>query len=177
MRTAFRYVATALAGVVLYGCSVPVMMTRPVAVPRSVAVAPAHTTDLVFNKTKILRITGNGEKEIQATVRWGNGYVAITPKSQLEREIYPDLTMRVPYSSMSNLEYSNSKHWRVAAAILFSPWTLFSKRKHHYFSFTYEKGAGKRDAVILRIDKKEEKSYRKRVPLITGLELTELAEE
>jgi hypothetical protein len=75
------------------------------------------------------------------------------------------------------LEYSNSKHWRVAAAILFSPLTLFSKRKHHYFSFTFEKNGGERDAVILRIDKKEEKSYRKRVPQSTGLKLTVIADE
>lgn len=31
--------------------------------------------------------------------------------------------------------------------------------------------AGKKHAVILRIDKKEEKLYRRHVPLLTGLEL------
>jgi hypothetical protein len=139
--------------------------------------APAVAADLIFQKTKLVHATGEGEKEIGAVVAWGDDQVKITLKSKLDRKKYPDVEFSIPYSSMSNLEYSNSKHWRVAAALLVSPLTLFSKRKHHYFSFTYIKKNEKKDAIILRIDKKEERTYRTRVPLITGLELKEIKEE
>lgn len=138
-----------------------------------IAFAPVQGANIVFKKTKIVHTTDDGEKEIQAIVTWSDDHVSITPKSKKERKQYPELTMEIPYTKMFDLEYSNSRHWRVAAALLVSPLTLFSKRKHHYFSFAYEKGEGKRDAMILRVDKKEEKTYRKRIPLITGLELTE----
>ncbi|MGA1196776.1 MAG: hypothetical protein ACO36I_09795 [Candidatus Latescibacterota bacterium] len=65
----------------------------------------------------------------------------------------------------------------MAAALLISPLMLFSKRKHHWFSFNYEDENEKKQSVLLRLDKKEERLYRRIVPTLTGLELKEIIED
>ena len=78
---------------------------------------------------------------------------------------------------MSHLTYERSKHSRVVASILVSPWTLLSKRKHHWFSWSYVDGEGVKRFALLRIDKEEQLIYRHRVPVLTGLELESVIEE
>ena len=160
---------------------------------------PVEADDLVFKKTKIVHSDGEDTKEIEVIVTWKDDHVEIVPVKKIRRELpaqgdagmftrrksrktvwvdaYPELNLRIPYDRMFNLSYEYSKHWRVVSAILISPWTLFSKRKHHWFSFAYETAGGKRDAIVFRIDKREQLSYRRRVPALTGLDLTEHTED
>ena len=78
---------------------------------------------------------------------------------------------------MSDLTYERSKHSRIVSAILLSPLVLFSKRKHHWLSWNFTDKKGEKHSVLLRIDKKEERIYRKQVPAITGLELETVIED
>ena len=137
----------------------------------------AVAQDLVFTKTKFVITHGEMTKQVPAIVTWGEDKVQIEIKSKISKKKYGEYERTIPYDKMSDLTYEYSKHWRVVGAILLTPWVLFSKRKHHWFSFTYEKENGKKDAIVLRIDKKEELTYRRRVPPLTGLELTEHIEK
>jgi hypothetical protein len=127
--------------------------------------------NLVFTKTKIVAPEGEKTKQIKVIVTWKDSSVAIRLKEPKKLQRYGHLETEIAYKTMSNLTYEYSKHWRVVSAILLNPLALFSRRKHHWFSFTYKDADGKSDAMVLRLDKKEELSYRRRVPALTGLEL------
>ena len=130
--------------------------------------------DLIFGKSKIVVVDRDGktrQKKKKAIVAWGDSTVSLRFKDGDDSVRYREYEGIIRYDSMSDLTYSHTKHWRVASAILLSPLTLFSRRKHHWFSWNYVDDAGKKHAVILRIDKREEKLYRRHVPLLTGLEL------
>lgn len=131
----------------------------------------AYAEDLTFKKTKIVVVDGDKTKQVPVIVTWSDSTVSFRLKKSSDLAKYGQVEREIPYSGMSNLTYEHSKHWRVASAILLSPLTLFSRRKHHWFSFEYKDESGKSDAVVLRIDKKEELIYRRRVPALTGLKL------
>lgn len=127
--------------------------------------------DLVFGKSKIVVIDRGETKQKKVIVTWGDSTVSLRFKDGDDSIRYPGYEGIIRYDRMSDLTYSHSKHWRVVSAILLSPVTLFSRRKHHWFSWNYVDDADKKHSIILRIDKKEEKIYRRQVPLLTGLEL------
>ena len=127
--------------------------------------------DLVFGKSKIVVLDRGKTKQLKAIVSWGDSTVSLRFKDGDDSVRFPEYEGTIRYDRMSDLTYSHSKHWRVASAILLSPLTLFSRRKHHWFSWNYVDDAGKKHSVILRIDKREEKLYRRHVPALTGLEL------
>jgi len=133
--------------------------------------------DLIFEKTKIVALQGEKMEQIDVIVSWKSDKVEIELKDRGKKKKYGYLETEIPYDKMSDLTYEYSKHWRVVSAILVTPWLLFSKRKHHWYSFKYKNAEDKEDAVVLRIDKKEVLLYKRRVPAICGLELTEHIED
>ena len=145
----------------------------PISVILVLALLPdaVQARDLIFGKSKIVVIDRGKTKQVKAIVAWGDSTVSLRFKDGDDSVRYPEYESIVRYDRMSGLTYSHSKHWRVVSAILLSPLTLFSRRKHHWFSWNYVDDAGKKHSVILRIDKKEEKLYRRHVPVLTGLEL------
>ena len=145
----------------------------PISVILVLALLPdsAQARDLIFGKSKVVVIDRGKTKQVKAIVAWGDSTVSLRFKDGDDSVRYPEYEIIVRYDRMSDLTYSHSKHWRVVSAILLSPLTLFSRRKHHWFSWNYVDDAGKKHSVILRIDKKEEKLYRRHVPVLTGLEL------
>lgn len=132
--------------------------------------------DLTFKKTKVVAIEGDKTKEIKAIITWGQDKVTVKLQKFKDRRKYADLEGTFLYKQMSDLTYERSKHSRIATAILLSPLVLFSRRKHHWFSWNYVNDDGKKSSVLLRIDKKEEKIYRRQVPNLTELELEEIIE-
>ena len=135
------------------------------------AAAAVGTGDLVFKKTKIVVFEGEKTHEKKAIVTWGEKSVTLQFKNGMDRNRYPEYEMTCAYDKMSDLAYERSKHSRIATAILISPLALFSKRKHHWLSWNFEDDKGEKRSVLLRLDKKEERIYRQRVPNLTGLEL------
>ena len=129
--------------------------------------------DTAFKKTKIVVVEDGKTKEIQSLITWKASEVVI----EVKEKKFKDLSVTVPYSQMSDLTYERSKHSRMAAALLISPLMLFSKRKHHWFSFNYVNANEKKQSILLRVDKKEERLYRRIVPTLTGLELEEIIED
>ena len=128
--------------------------------------------ETLYSERARIAVIDRGEtKEKKAIVAWGDSTVSLRFKDGEDSVRYPGYEVIIRYDRMSDLTYSHSKHWRVVSAILLSPVTLFSRRKHHWLSWNYVDDAGKKHSVILRIDKKEEKLYRRQVPVLTGLEL------
>jgi hypothetical protein len=62
-------------------------------------------------------------------------------------------SMKIPYASISELEYGQKAGRRVAVAVLVSPFALFSKKRNHYLTITYKDDAGKEQAAIFELGK------------------------
>ena len=137
----------------------------------------AEARDLVFKKTKIVVIAGDKTHEKKAVVTWGDSTVVVRFQSGKDAARYPGYEGVFRYDRMSDMVYERSKHSRIATAILLSPIALFSKRKHHWFSWNYVDADSSKRSVLLRIDKKEERLYRRQVPILTGLKLETVIED
>ena len=83
---------------------------------------------------------------------------------------YSDRT-EISYGKINKMVYERSSHSRLAAAILVSPLALFIKRKHHWFTFHYETEDSTKTAILLRLDKKDEKKFRHGAPVKTGKDM------
>ncbi len=58
-----------------------------------------------------------------------------------------------PYSAITGLEYGQKAGRRVAVAVLISPLALFSKKRNHYLTITYNDAAGKEQAAVFELGK------------------------
>lgn len=61
--------------------------------------------------------------------------------------------LRIPYAAIRELEYGQKAGRRVAMAVLVSPWALFSKKRNHYLTLTYEDDAGREQAAVFELGK------------------------
>ena len=121
--------------------------------------------DVTFKKTKLVLIDDDGDtKEIKVNVIFKDDRLHIRVKNRK----YIAQNQTIPYSVMENLIYERSKHRRLV---------LVSKRKHHWFSFDYQIPSYSKRTVLLRLDKSEERLFRKIVPQRTGKELEVLLED
>lgn len=62
-------------------------------------------------------------------------------------------TIRIPYKSITELEYGQQAGRRVAVAILVSPLALFSKKRKHYLTIAYKDAKGLEQAAIFELGK------------------------
>ena len=122
-------------------------------------------TNVVFKKSKVVVFSEDKSKsdERKAIITFGDSTVVI----QGQDKKYSDRT-EISYDKISKMIYERSSHSRVAAAILVSPLALFVKRKHHWFTFHYETEDSTKTAILLRLDKKDEKQFRQWAPVKTG---------
>ncbi len=127
---------------------------------------------MTFMKSKIVIIDDDKTYEKKAIIKWGYDKVTVKFQSHESRFNYPEYEVTSDYDKISDLTYERTSHWRVVSAILWLPLVLFSKRKHRWFSWNDKDAEGNKRSVLLRIDKNEEKIYRRQVPSITGLELS-----
>jgi hypothetical protein len=59
--------------------------------------------------------------------------------------------IRVPYSTITNLEYGQRVDRRYLAAILISPLLLLSKRHTHFLTVGYTDSGGKQQAMVFEV--------------------------
>ena len=114
--------------------------------------------DVIFKKSKVVVFPEDSDsksKEQKAFVTFGDSMVVV----QGTTDDYVDRTL-IPYKKIDQMLYERSSHSRIAAAILLSPFALFVKRKHHWFTFHYELEDSTKAFLLLRLDKKEEKRFR-----------------
>ena len=90
---------------------------------------------------------------------------------------FPSRKREIAYADLKKLNGEYSKHGRVASAILLTPWTLFSRPKHHWFTIEYSEAEGKGNAVLLLIGKREELTYIRALPSKTGVEFQDIIED
>lgn len=64
-----------------------------------------------------------------------------------------DTKVSFPYSAITGLEYGQKAGRRVAVAVLVSPLALFSKKRNHYLTVTYNDAAGKEQAAVFELGK------------------------
>jgi hypothetical protein len=58
-----------------------------------------------------------------------------------------------PYASVTGLEYGQKAGRRVAVAVLVSPLALFSKKRNHYLTITFNDASGKEQAAVFELGK------------------------
>jgi hypothetical protein len=66
--------------------------------------------------------------------------------------------IRVPYSTITNIEYGQRVDRRYAEAILISPLLLLSKRRTHFLTVGYTDESGKQQAMVFEVGKGEVRS-------------------
>lgn len=129
--------------------------------------------DVVFKKSKVVIFRKDSDKsdERKVLITFGDSTVIIQGQDRKYKE-----RTEIAYDKISKILYERSSHSRVAAAILVSPLALFMKRKHHWFTFHYEIEDSTKTAILLRLDKKDEKRFRQSAPVKTGKELEQIIE-
>lgn len=60
--------------------------------------------------------------------------------------------LAIPYAAITELEYGQKAGRRVAVGILISPWALFSMKRNHYLTVSYN-DAGKEQAAVFELGK------------------------
>jgi hypothetical protein len=61
--------------------------------------------------------------------------------------------IEIPYTSITGLEYGQKAGRRVAVAVLVSPLALFSKKRNHYLTITFNDASGKEQAGVFELGK------------------------
>ena len=61
--------------------------------------------------------------------------------------------LRIPYAKVTELEYGQKAGRRIAVAVLISPLALFSKKRNHYLTVTYDDAHGKEQAAVFELGK------------------------
>lgn len=59
----------------------------------------------------------------------------------------------MPYAQIQSIEYGQKASHRIKTALLLSPWTLFSKKRCHYYSLMWKDEAGKDQGIVLEVGK------------------------
>lgn len=67
-----------------------------------------------------------------------------------KKEITP---LTISYDQITAIEYGQKAGRRVAVALLVSPLALFSKKRKHFLTLTYNDAAGKEQAAVLELGK------------------------
>jgi|SRR5687768_2651451 hypothetical protein len=67
-----------------------------------------------------------------------------------KNEITP---LTISYDQITAIEYGQKAGRRVAVALLVSPLALFSKKRKHFLTLTYNDAAGKEQAAVLELGK------------------------
>jgi hypothetical protein len=63
------------------------------------------------------------------------------------------LELQIPYRKIDTLEYGQNVSRRYAEAILISPVLLLSKARKHFVTIGYEDAEGRRQALVIRVEK------------------------
>jgi len=61
--------------------------------------------------------------------------------------------VQIPYSAVTSLEYGQKAGRRVAVGVLITPWALFSKKRKHFLTVSFNDADGKEQAIVLELGK------------------------
>jgi len=61
--------------------------------------------------------------------------------------------LEIPYKGIESIEYGQKAGRRVGLAIAVSPLALFSKKRKHYVTVTYMDQTGKKQGIVMELDK------------------------
>jgi len=65
----------------------------------------------------------------------------------------PNPRLEIPYAAITSLEYGQKAGRRVAMAVLISPFALFSKKRNHYLTISYNDRQGREQAAVFELGK------------------------
>jgi hypothetical protein len=85
--------------------------------------------------------------------------------------------IRIVYSTITALEYGQHASRRVVAAVLISPWILFSKKRRHYLTIEYKDAADVGQAIVLELGKNLVRSTIATCEVRSGIPVTYQDEE
>ncbi len=68
------------------------------------------------------------------------------------------VTLRVPYTDITNLEYGQKVERRYVEAILISPLLLLSKKRTHFLTVGYTDNGGHQQAMVFQVSQKDVRS-------------------
>lgn len=77
----------------------------------------------------------------------------------------------IPYAGVTSLEYGQKAGRRVGVAIMISPLALFSKKRNHYLTISFDDAAGKEQAAVFELGKDIVRTTLKILEVRTGKEL------
>ena len=80
-------------------------------------------------------------------------------------------SVSIPYDTVTSLEYGQKAGRRVAVGILVTPWALFSKKRNHFLTITYQDQAGKEQAGVFELGKDIVRTTLKILEVRTGKEI------
>jgi hypothetical protein len=80
-------------------------------------------------------------------------------------------TASIPYAAVASLEYGQKAGRRVAVAVLVNPLALFSKKRNHYLTITFNDQAGKEQAGVFELGKDIVRTTLKILEVRTGREI------
>ncbi len=139
-----------------------------IALSLSTVGAAFEQTDATFKKSRVLDREG---KEKKAEMVFGENGLTIHRKGRRD-EVYSV----IPYEGITSLLYERAKSARLKSALLLSPIVLFSKGKKHWLTIQWTDD-DKRDAAVLKLDKKEYRAILGEIDARTDVELVRVESE
>lgn len=107
--------------------------------------------------TSLLAVDGKKAQYIGGTATGlqeeAEGTLITNDESTLRFDAKKKGTLDIPYASITGLEYGQKAGRRVAVAVLVSPFALFSKKRNHYLTISYNDAAGKEQAAVFELGK------------------------
>ena len=133
-----------------------------IALSLSTVGAAFEQTTATFKKSRVLDPEG---KERKAELVFKDNMLTIHRKGHSD-EVYSS----IPYKGITSLLYERAKSARLKSALFLSPLVLFSKGKKHWLTIQWTEG-DKRDAAILKLDKKEYRAILGQISARANVEL------
>jgi hypothetical protein len=105
----------------------------------------------------VLAVGGDKAQYVGGTVsalkEGAEGRFVTNSENDLRFNAGGDQVLTVPYGSIRSLEYGQKAGRRVAVAIMVNPLALFSKKRNHFLTITYQDSAGKEQAGVFELGK------------------------
>lgn len=115
------------------------------------------TAVLVLSAVVVQAVDGNKAAYVGGTVpgvqEKAEGVFDTSKDAALTFDAKKKGTVSIPYAAITGLEYGQKAGRRVAVAVMISPLALFSKKRNHYLTVTYNDPAGKEQAGVFELGK------------------------
>ena len=134
-------------------------MSLNIHVPRQVALRRAFGGALlgVCLTTSLLAVDGDKAMYVGGTVdgvkEKAEGRLSTTSDTTVTFDAGSKGSVTIPYASITSLEYGQKAGRRVGVAIMVSPLALFSKKRNHFLTITYNDASGKEQAGVFELGK------------------------